>query len=118
MYSKPILATSPNTVKMNWWQYWIGHCMMTGWQSIRSNFHIWGDLMGNSYQEYALLKDDDPLEMCILNFWDSLEDEIYPKDFLEYLIQMVDDIETGKEEVIPMDDVMANLKTWCEEEDD
>jgi len=76
-------------------------------------------LMGNNYQEYALLKDVDPLEQCILFFWDSLEDEIYPKLFLESLLQMVDDIETGKEEVIPMDDVMENLKNkWGEEEDE
>jgi hypothetical protein len=32
-----------------------------------------------------------------------LEDEIYPKHFLESLLQMVDDIETGKEKVVPLD---------------
>ena len=64
--------------------------------------------MGNNYKDYALLKDDDPLEMCILYFWDSLEDEIYPKHFLDSLLQMVDDIETGKEKVIPIDEVMMN----------
>ena len=74
--------------------------------------------MGNSYQDYALLKDDDPLEQCALYFWDSLEDEIYPKKFLESLLQMVDDIATGKEKVYPMDDVLTNLKTWLEEEED
>ena len=75
--------------------------------------------MGNSYQDYALLKNDDPLEQCILFFWDSLEDEIYPKKFLESLLQMVDDIETGKEEVIPLDEVMENLKNkWGEEDDE
>ena len=74
--------------------------------------------MGNNYQDYSLLKEDDPLELCILYFWDSLEDEIYPKFFLEELMQMVDDIDTGKEKLIPMDDVMANLKSWCEEPDD
>jgi hypothetical protein len=60
--------------------------------------------MGNHYQDYALLKTDDPLEQCILYFWDSLEDEIYPKYFLDSLLQMVDDIETGKEKVIPLDE--------------
>jgi hypothetical protein len=30
---------------------------------------------------------------------------------------MVDDIATGKEKVIPIDDVMENLKKWCEEEE-
>ena len=60
--------------------------------------------MGDNYQEYALLVSDDPLEQCILYFWDSLEDEIYPKHFLESLLQMVDDIETGKEKVVPLDE--------------
>ncbi len=64
--------------------------------------------MGNNYQDYALLVSDDPLEQCILYFWDSLEDDIYPKYFLDSLLQMVDDIETGKEKVIPMDEVMIN----------
>jgi len=57
--------------------------------------------MGNNYQDYALLKEDDPLELCILYFWDSLEDEIYPKFFLEELLQMVDDVDTGKVETVP-----------------
>ena len=74
--------------------------------------------MGNNYQDYALLKTDDPLDQCILYFWDSLEDEIYPKEFLEHLLQLCDDVKTGKEKVIPMEDVMENLKSWCEEDDE
>jgi hypothetical protein len=66
--------------------------------------------MGNNYQDYALLKTDDPLEQCILYFWDSLEDEIYPKHFIESLLQMSDDVKTGKEKLIPMDEVMDRLK--------
>jgi hypothetical protein len=61
-------------------------------------------LMGDNYQEYALLVSDDPLEQCILYFWDSLEDEIYPKHFLESLLQIVDDIDTGKEKAVPLDE--------------
>ena len=64
--------------------------------------------MTNNYQDYALLVSDDPLEQCILYFWDSLEDDIYPKHFLDSLLQMVDDIDTGKEKVIPIDEVMMN----------
>ena len=120
-FSKPILATSPNTVKMNWWQYWVGHCWMTGWQSIRSNFRMWSDLMGSNYESYALPRTvEDAEQECIEWFWASLvEDDVYPKDFLEHLMQIVDDIETGKEEVIPMNDVMKNLKNkWGEEDDE
>jgi len=57
--------------------------------------------MGNNYQDYALLKTDDPLEQCILCFWDSLEEDIYPKEFLESLMQMSEDVRTGKVETIP-----------------
>ena len=75
--------------------------------------------MGNSYQDYALLKDDDPLEQCTLYFWGSLEDEIYPKSFLESLLQMVDDIATGKEEVFPLDkDFFDRLKDLTDEEEE
>ena len=75
--------------------------------------------MGNNYQNYALLKDDDPLEQCILYFWDSLEDEIYPKEFLDSLLQMLDDIKTGKEKVVPMDlDQLKRISDLLDIEDE
>ena len=61
--------------------------------------------MTSDYAGYALLKEDDPETECIEWFWASLnEDDVYPKEFLEYLMQMVDDIETGKEKVYPLDE--------------
>jgi len=105
MFSTPLKGTHPNKTKMNWWQYWIGHCWMTGWQSMRMTFRIWANLMTSDYDGYALLKEDDPETECIEWFWASLnEDDVYPKGFLEYLMQMVDDIETGKEKLIPLDE--------------
>jgi hypothetical protein len=105
MFSTPIKGTSTKKIKLNWWEYWIGHCWMTGWQSIRGAFRIWGDLMGSNYKDYSLLKDDDPEQECLEWFWGTLgEDECYPREFLEYLQQMVDDIETGKEKVYPLDE--------------
>ena len=74
--------------------------------------------MGDNYQEYALLVSDDPLEQCILYFWDSLEDDIYSKSFLESLMQMADDVETGKVKTYPMDEVMERVKNsldWADE---
>ena len=89
---------------MNWWRYWIGHCWMTGWQSIRSTIRIWQDLLSNNYEDYALLPDDDPFTECLGWFWVSLgEDNTYPQEFLEYLHQLIDDIESGKEKLIPVD---------------
>ncbi|AFK66361.1 hypothetical protein SWPG_00112 [Synechococcus phage S-CBM2] len=104
--------------KLNWWEYWIGHCWMTGWQSIRMTFRIWADLMTSNYDGYALLKEDDPETECVEWFWASLnEDDVYPQEFLEYLMQMCEDIELGKVETYSMDEVMDRLKDEldCEE---
>ncbi len=108
-FSRPLLGTDTKKTKLSWFEYVIFSCLKQGWYNCWYSFQNWKDLVLNNYQEYALLKDDDPLELCILNFWDSLEDEIYPKLFLESLLQMVDDIETGKEEVIPIDEVFVNI---------
>jgi hypothetical protein len=118
-FSKPLLGTNTKKTSLNWFEYVIFSCLKQGWYNCWYSFQNWKDLVLNNYQDYALLKDDDPLELCILYFWDSLEDEIYSKPFLESLLQMVDDIETGKEEVILMNDVMKNLKNkWGEEDDE
>jgi hypothetical protein len=118
MFSKPLLGTDKKKTKLTWWEYYWHSCILQGWYDCWYAFKNWADLMGNNYQEYALLKDDDPLEQCILYFWDSLEDDIYDKKFLESLLQMVDDVNTGKEKLIPMDDLMEELKKWREELDD
>jgi hypothetical protein len=120
MFSTPVRGTEKRKTTLNWWEYWIGHCWMTGWQSIRHNFRMWSDLMTSNYDGYALLKEDDPESECIDWFWASLnEDDVYPKEFLEYLQQLVDDIETGKEELIPMDeDFFERIKNLTDEVDD
>jgi hypothetical protein len=119
MYSTPVRGTATNKTTLNWWQYWIGHCWMTGWQSIRSTFRIWGDLMGSNYQNYALMQEDDPEAECVDWFWASLnEDDTYPKEFLEYLIQMAEDVQSGKVKTYPMEDVMKQLREWSEEDEE
>ena len=120
MYSTLIRGTSPKKKKttLNWWEYWIGHCWMTGWQSIRGAFRIWADLMGSNYADYALPRTvEDPEQECIEWFWATLgEDEVYPKEFLEYLLQMVDDIDTGKVETVPLtEDFFDRLKDLVED---
>ena len=85
---------------------------MTGWQSIRINFRVWADLMGSSYENYALPRTvEDPEQECIEWFWVGLnDDDVYPKEFLEGLLQMMDDIDTGKVKTYPMEDVMKELE--------
>ena len=105
MYSTPLRGTDTKKTTLNWWEYWIGHCWMTGWQSMRMTFRIWSELLTSNYDGYALLKNDDPEAECIDWFWASLnEDDVYPKEFLEHLLQLVEDVETGKEKLIPLDD--------------
>lgn len=109
MFSTPIKGTANKKLTLNWWEYWIGHCWMTGWQSIRSTFRIWSDLMTFNYDGYALMREDDPETECVEWFWASLnEDDVYPKEFLEYLMQLADDVETGKEKVYPLDENFFN----------
>jgi len=103
---------------MNWWEYWVLHCWMSGWQSIRNNFITWSDLVWfeDNQKNYTLLKDDVPFEQCYIEFWFSLnDDDVYPKHFLEYLMQIVDDIETGKEKLIPLEeDFFERMKELTE----
>lgn len=113
IFSKTVLSTDKKGTTLNWWEYWIGHAWMTGCQSIGGAFRIWCDLMCSNYENYGLLKDDDPEQECIEWFWGTLgEDEVYPKEFLETLMQMAADVESGKVKTYPM------TKEMLEELDD
>lgn len=126
MFSTPVRSTAPkknNRTTLNWWEYWIGHCWMTGWQTIGINFRVWADLMGSSYENYALLKDVDPEQECIEWFWVGLnDDDVYPREFLEGLMEMMDRIDRGEEKLIPLDedffDRMKELTDGVELNDD
>ncbi len=62
------------------------------------------------------MNEDDPFTECREWFWVSLnEDDVYEKEFLEYLHQLVEDIETGKEKVYPMDEVLERARKWSDE---
>jgi hypothetical protein len=118
-FSRPLLGTNTKKVKMSWMEYIFTHLIPTWFQSFNDNFVMWRDLITENYEPYKLLKDDNPEQECYDWFWSSINlDEIYSKPFLESLLQIVDDIDTGKEKLIPMDDVLTNLKTWLEEDDE
>ena len=90
MFSRALKGTSKKKTTMNWWEYLIGHCWMTGWQSIGMSFRNWRDLMTDNYANYKLMWYDDPYEECYSCFWTYLgDDDVLPKDFLEHLMQMV-----------------------------
>lgn len=110
MMSKAILGTE-NKTKMSWAEYIFTHVLPTWVQVFKMNFRIWADLMTDNLDNYALMRDDDPLEECRDWFWTSLnEDEVYPKEFLEHLLQMVDDVKTGKVETYTWEEVKEDLR--------
>jgi hypothetical protein len=62
--------------------------------------------MGSSYENYALPRTvEDPEQECIEWFWVGLnDDDVYPKEFLEGLMEMMDRIDRGEEKLIPLDE--------------
>lgn len=110
MYSKPLLGTNTNKIKMTWLEYIFTHLIPTWFYSFGDNFRMWSDLMTGNYEAYKLLKEDDPFEECYNWFWSSINlDETYPKDFLEHLLQLSDDVKTGKEKTYSLEEVMEKL---------
>jgi hypothetical protein len=111
MFSTPVIGTDRKKTTMNWWDYYVGHCWMTGWQTISMSFRNWRDLMTGNYKDYALMFYDDPYEECYSCFWSYLgDDDILPKEFLESLMQMADDVETGKVKTYPLtEDIVDRL---------
>jgi hypothetical protein len=109
MHSTPVRGTAKKKTTMNWWEYWIGHCWMTGWQTIHMSFRNWRDLMTGNYKDYALMFYDDPYEECYSSFWAYLgDDDVLPKEFLESLLEMSARIERGEEKLIPFDENLMN----------
>ena len=74
--------------------------------------------MGSNYQNYALMQEDDPEAECVDWFWASLnEDDTYPKEFLEYLIQMAEDVQSGKVKTYPIEDIKQLFEDLHDDEE-
>ena len=101
-------------------KYITDHLLLAWVQQWTYNFRIWADLMTNRYDGYALLEEDDPYQECYEWFWAYINiDDTYSKEFLEELYQMIDDIESGKEKLIPMPaDMLKRMKELVYMEDE
>jgi hypothetical protein len=76
--------------------------------------------MTGNYKDYALPRTvEDPETECMEWFWATLgEDEVYPKEFLEYLLQMVEDIDAGKVKTYSLDESFwEDLDKWSEDDE-
>jgi len=111
MFDKPLLGTDTKKIKMSWVEYIFTHLVPTAFQTFNNNFVMWRDLITGDYEKYKLLKDDDAYQECYDWFWCSINlDETYPKFFLEELLQMADDVATGKVKTVPFTkDMFDNL---------
>jgi hypothetical protein len=112
MFDKPLLGTDTKKIKMSWVEYIFTHLVPTAFQTFNNNFVMWRDLITGDYEKYKLLKDDDAYQECYDWFWCSINlDETYPKFFLEELLQMADDVATGKVKTVPFTkDMFDDLK--------
>jgi len=92
-------------------EYYFYHCIPTGFQTLRSAFVTWRDLLADDWDKYALMDEDIPFEECREWFWQLLgEDNVYPKKFLEDLEEIVRRIDAGEEELIEvMPDTIDSL---------
>ena len=119
MISKTLLGTDKIKTKLSWFNYIFTHLIPTWFRSFNDNFVMWRDLVTGDYEKYTLLKDDDPFQECYNWFWTSINlDETYPKEFLEYLHQMANDVMTGKVKTYPLEDVMSELEELMSIEDE
>lgn len=85
-------------------EYIFQHLIPTCVRSFGDNFKMWSDLMTDNYDPYVLLEDDDPFTECYNWFWVSINiDDTYPKEFLEYLHKICDEVDRGIIESVPFD---------------
>lgn len=102
---------------MNYLQYYTQHVIPTGLRSFGYAFRNWADYMTGNYNDYISGITEDPEAECRDWFWAVLgEDNVYPKEFIEYLHNMVDQIDRKEIQTIPFD--FDTLDRFVELEDD
>ena len=96
---------------MTHFKYITDHLLRAWVQSWTYNFGIWADLMTNNYEGYANPYGESPERECYEWFWASINmDDTVPKEFLEKLHQMVEDINSGKLKTYSAGDILKRLK--------
>lgn len=72
--------------------------------------------MSSDYSVYDILDDcavrytpEEKEEMTKNEFWWSLENDVYEKEFMDYLCKLADDVVNDKVELIPFTQEMSDL---------
>lgn len=108
-FSRPLLGTNTSKTKLSWIEYYWNSCILQGWYNTALSFRNWADLMGGNTKGYGILPEDDDVEFCISYFWDSLEDDIYPKEFLEHLLKLSEEVNLEKVKTYTINELFEDL---------
>lgn len=101
--SSPVLGSDR---KLGPISYIFIHCIPTGFQSIFEAYELWSlHMKGDTkaYRTFGFLTEDEKLENVRLDFWHSInESEVMEKEFLEFLAGAIEDVDSGKVDLVPV----------------
>lgn len=113
MNSRPVFTIKKT--KLTWYEYYTTHVIPTIFYGIKEAVYLWIKLLQGDtsdyeiYSEYFKYTEEEKFELLQLDFWYSLEDDILDKEFVEHLMQLSEDVKTGKVKTIPYETVKAEL---------
>ncbi|QGT54370.1 hypothetical protein b3_0126 [Synechococcus phage B3] len=107
--------------KINPITYYIHDCILRGWRNVGYSFQAWSKLMTSNYSSYDIFDDtnypytpEEKEKSTYHDFWDSMEDDIYPKEFIEYLLDLCEEVQNGTAQLIPWekvrDEIMVDME--------
>ena len=77
--------------------------MLPSWLTTwNNNFVVWTELMTSNYENYCFPSSESPEQECYDWFWASIGlDDTYSKEFLEKLLELKNDVDSGKVKTYP-----------------
>lgn len=88
---------------MSNFEYYL-NAFIQGWKNVGWAFRAWGRYITSNYRDYDYFDNwtqEEKEENVRFDFWDSLEDDIYPKYFLDHLSELVAEIDNGTMITVP-----------------
>lgn len=97
MISVPVYGKS----KMNRLEYFF-YGLKQGWVEVYYSIQAWSDLMTGNTEWCFGETEEEKFQELRLEFFDSLSEEVYPKEFIEELYALSDRIRSGEEPLYEM----------------
>jgi hypothetical protein len=106
--------------KINPITYYVHDCILRGWGNVGYAFDAWSRVIRSDYSAYDVYDNtkypytqEEKEKATSVDFWDYLEDDIYTKEFLEYLLGLVEEVENGTAKLVPF-----NIDEFIEGDDE